>query len=112
MSTSPTPTVRRSVTEKKKILADWQQSTLAMKEFCHERDISLSGLKTWIKQFGIGRKRHPRKKASAQFISIVPDRPLPINSPFAELQLPSGIRLAINQPVTADFLRELIDAAR
>lgn len=81
-----------------------------MKEFCQERDISLSGLKTWIKQFGIGRKRHPRKKASAQFISIVPDRSLPINSPFAELQLPGGTRLAINQPVTADFLRELIDA--
>ena len=49
---------RRSVTEKKKLLTEWQLSTLTMREFCVEKDISLSGLKTWIKQFDMGRKRY------------------------------------------------------
>lgn len=83
-----------------------------MKEFCVEKDISLSGLKTWIKQFDMGRKRYPRKKVSSQFISIIPDRPLQVNSPFAEFLLPDSSRLVINQPVTATFLKELLHAAR
>lgn len=83
-----------------------------MKEFCIEKDISISGLKTWIKQFGIGRKRHPRKNVPAQFLSIIPDHPLQTSTSFAELLLSDSIRLVINQPVSAAFLKELLDTKR
>ena len=109
---SQTTQARRSVTEKKQLLTEWQQSTLTMKKFCSEKEISLSRLKTWIKQFDMGRKRYPRKKVSSQFISIIPDRPLHVSTPFAELLLSDNSRLVINQPVTATFLKELLHAAK
>ncbi|SDF01011.1 IS66 family insertion sequence element accessory protein TnpA [Chitinophaga filiformis] len=110
MSISPTTPVkhRRSINEKKKLLMDWQQSNLTMKAFCLEKQIPLSGLRTWIKQFDMGRKRPPRRKVTNQFISIIPDQAVSMSVPFVEYLLPDNSRLVIHHPVTAAFLNELL----
>jgi hypothetical protein len=114
MSISPTTPVkhRRSINEKKKLLIEWQQSNLTMKAFCLEKKIPLSGLRTWIKQFDMGRKRPPRRKIANQFISIIPDQAINVNAPFVEYLLPDNSRLVIHQPVTAAFLKELLDIGK
>ncbi|WP_110055811.1 hypothetical protein [Chitinophaga sp. S165] len=98
----------RSVTEKNRLLIEWQQSKVTMKSFCMEKGISLSGLKTWIKQFDMGRKRYPAKKIPP-FISVIPDQALNGSTPFVEYILPDSSRLVIHHPVTAMFLKELLD---
>lgn len=99
---------RRSVTEKKRLLSEWEQSPLKMNDFCKEKGISLSGLKTWMRQFDMGYKRKPRKSAAARFISLIPDRSLEMSVPFAAYILPDNSKLVIHQPVAATFLRELL----
>lgn len=88
---------------------EWQQSNLTMKAFCLGKQISLSGPRTWIKQFDMGPKRRPKSKVANQLISIIPDRAINVNAPFVEYLLPDKSRLVIYQTVTAAFLKELLD---
>lgn len=100
---------RKSVTEKRKILSEWQQSDKRMVDFCTEKGIGVSSLKTWMRQLDIGRKRSPRKKKEASsFITLIPDQPIISTLPFAELYVRDNRRLVINQPVSAVFLKELL----
>jgi hypothetical protein len=103
--------VNRSVTEKKRLLSEWEKSTLTMKIFCEQRQISVNGLKAWIKQFDIGRKRKSTKRSPDAFIALVPER-LNTIVPFAEYQLPDNSKLTINHPVSASFFKELLSASK
>ncbi|WP_394331203.1 IS66 family insertion sequence element accessory protein TnpA, partial [Chitinophaga filiformis] len=69
---SPRP--RISVTEKKRLLSEWQQSSLKMKAFCEQNGISLSGLKTWMKQFDMGRKRKSKIIKAPSFVALIPEK--------------------------------------
>lgn len=104
-------TVNRSVTEKKRLLSEWEKSTLKMKAFCEQKQISVNGLKAWIKQFDMGRKRKSTKRSSDSFITLVPER-LNMIVPFAEYRLPDNGKLTINHPVSASFLKELLSASK
>lgn len=100
---------RKSVTEKKKILNEWQQSNLRMRDFCAEKGIGLSSLKNWMRQLDIGRKRSsPKKKEASPFITLIPDQPIISTLPFAELYIGDNRRLVINHLVSAVFLKELL----
>ena len=61
-----------------------------MNAFCLAKPIPCEGLKTWIRQFEIGRKRRSRKKGTAQFIPLIPDVSLPLRRPLAEYMLPDN----------------------
>ena len=102
---------RRSVTEKKRLLSEWQQSSLTMKLFCEQNRISVNMLKGWIKQFNMGRKRKSAKRGSDPFIALVPER-LNTIVPFAEYRLSDNSKLAINHPVSASFLKELLSVSK
>ncbi|WP_106603813.1 IS66 family insertion sequence element accessory protein TnpA [Chitinophaga ginsengisoli] len=84
---SPKP--RISVTEKKRLLSEWQQSSLKMKEFCEQKGISVSGLKTWIKQFDMGRKRKSGIVKAPSFVALIPEKST-YSTPFAEYLLPDN----------------------
>ena len=106
---SPKP--RISVTEKKRLLTEWQQSSLKMKAFCEQNGISLSGLKTWMKQFDMGRKRKSKMAKAPSFVALIPDKST-YSTPFAEYLLPDNSRLVINQQVSAAFLKELLGVSK
>jgi hypothetical protein len=104
-------TIHRSVTEKKRLLCEWEKSSLKMKVFCEQRQISVNALKAWIKQFNMGRKRKSAKRKTDPFITLVPER-LNTIVPFAEFQLPDNGKLTINHPVAASFLKELLSVSK
>lgn len=106
---SPKP--RISVTEKKRLLSEWQQSSLKMKAFCAQNGISVSGLKTWIKQFDMGRKRRSAIIKASSFVALMPDKSA-YSIPFAEYLLPDNSRLVINQQVSSAFLKELLGVSK
>jgi len=70
----PRAAVRMSVTEKKRLLSEWQQSNLKMKVFCEQKQISVNALKNWIKQFDMGRKRKSKVNQPGSFVALIPER--------------------------------------
>jgi hypothetical protein len=110
LSRPGTAAVRRSVTEKKRLLAEWQRSNLKMKAFCEQKEVSVNALKNWIKQFDIGRKRKSKTNQPGSFVALIPERSSSV-IPFAEFSLPDNRKLTINHPVAASFLKELLSAS-
>ncbi|UPK72620.1 IS66 family insertion sequence element accessory protein TnpA [Chitinophaga filiformis] len=104
-----TATVRMSVTEKKRLLSEWQQSNLKMKVFCEQKHISVNALKNWIKQFDMGRKRKSKVNQPGSFVALIPERTNPV-IPFAEYLLPDNRKLILNHTVPVSFLKELLSA--
>lgn len=102
---------RISVTEKKRLLSEWQQSSLKRKEFCEQKGISLSGLKTWMKQFDMGRKGKFQIVNASSFVTLIPEKST-YSIPFAEYLLPDKSRLVINQQVSPAFLKELLSISK
>jgi hypothetical protein len=103
---------RRSVSEKKRLLQVWGQSSLKMKEFCSENNISLLALKYWMTQSNIGRKQKVQTSSSSRSISLIPQVPAVTATSFAEYILANNSRLVINQMADASFLKKLISSSR
>lgn len=101
--------VRLSITEKNWLLSEWQQSTLKMKVFCEQKQISVNTLKNWTKQFDMGRKRKSKVNQPGSFVALLPERLNPV-IPFAEYLLPDNRKLIINHPVGVSFQKELLSA--
>jgi hypothetical protein len=107
-TTAPTAS-RKTISEKKALIAQWEKSDQKMKVFCAEQGITLSSLSYWIRQFGSEGKRVEKEKS---FIALELEKgPSGYNFEsysFAELVFANGTRIVIHQPVSPAFLRELL----
>lgn len=86
------------------IIEQWKKSGLSQKEFYHQQNIPAHVFYYWHKYY-----RDQQKKASAKspgsFVELVSSA----SAGGIEVQLPNGTRIFFNQPVSADFLKALID---
>jgi hypothetical protein len=100
---------RKTISEKKALIAEWEKSGQKMKVFCAEQGITLSSLSYWIRQFGSEDKRIDKEKS---FIALelekVPSGYNFESYSFAELVFANGTKIIIHQPVSPAFLRELL----
>ena len=99
---------RKTISEKKSLIAQWEQSNQNMKVFCAEKGITLSSLSYWIRQFGRESKRNDKEKS---FIALelekVPSGYNFESYSFAEVIFANGTKMIIHQPVPLAFLKEL-----
>jgi hypothetical protein len=100
---------RKTISEKKALIAQWERSNQKMKVFCAEQGITLSSLSYWIRQFGSESKRIDKEKS---FIALELEKaPSGYNIEsysFAEVVFANGTRMVIHQPVPPAFLKELL----
>jgi hypothetical protein len=100
---------RKTISEKKALIAQWQKSSQTMKVFCAEKGITLSSLSYWIRQFGSEGKRIGKEKS---FIALelekVPSGYNFESYSFAEVVFANGTKMVIHQPVPPAFLKELL----
>jgi hypothetical protein len=100
---------RKTISEKKALVAQWEKSDQKMKVFCVEQGITLSSLSYWIRQFGSEGKRINKEKS---FIALELEKgPSGYNFEsysFAEVLFANGTKMVIRQPVSPAFLKELL----
>jgi len=83
------------------MIADWQQSGLSQKAFCAQQEIRYHVFHYWYKVY---RTSHALPEASFVKLRVTPSPGLS----SAELICTDGKRLVFHQPVSADYLKELI----
>lgn len=85
----------------------WQQSGLSQKAWCEQNNVAYSSFHYWYRRY---RNQHPDNKVDAEdsFVQLkVQDRPT--GTPWCELLLGNGHKLYFHQPVTAAFIRTILD---
>ncbi len=87
----------RTREQKEEIILQWQQSGKSRKEFCEQQGISYNSLVGWCKQF-------KDEKTSSGFTEV---RVKSDSGLFAQLHMPSGIRIDFFQSVPADYFQSL-----
>ena len=88
------------------MIQSWQQSGLTQKAYCQEHAVSYHIFHYWYKLF-----RSSQSSAKEPgFISLQTEpSPSLVSTPaHTELLLPDGKRLLFHQPVSSDYLRQLI----
>lgn len=88
------------------MIQSWQQSGLTQKAYCQEHAISYHIFHYWYKRYRTSQSS-PKEPA---FIPLQTEPSLStVNAPaHTELLLPDGKRLLFYQPVSSDYLRQLI----
>jgi hypothetical protein len=89
----------RTRQEKEEIILQWQQSGKSRKEFCEAHHLKYNSLVTWCKQL-------KDKKSSAAGFSEVKVKAE--NNLFAQVHLPSGIKIDFFHSIPVDFLKSLL----
>lgn len=89
-----------------KMITTWQQSELSQKAFCEQNAIRYHVFHYWYKCF---RDLYSTAKVK-EFIplKIQPSNPINTASAHVELVLADGRRLMFHEPVSSDYLKELI----
>lgn len=88
----------RTLAQKEELILQWQQSGKSRKEFCAENGITYNSLVGWCKQF-------KDRKISPGFseLKVKHDSGL-----FAQVTLPSGMRIDFYQSLPADYFASLL----
>ena len=88
-------------------ILQWQRSGLSQKAWCKLHNITYSAFHYWYKRF---RSQHsPNKQVSGEGFVQLMVQDHSSGSPWCELVLGTGQKLLFHQPVSAGFLRTLID---
>ena len=88
-------------------IGQWQRSGLSQKAWCEQNNITYSSFHYWYRRF---RNQQPGNKpvTGDDFVQLlVQDRSS--GSPWCELELGKGQKLLFHQPVSAAFIRSLLD---
>lgn len=88
----------RTRQQKEEIINQWQQSGKSRKEFCEENQISYNSLAGWCKQF-------KDQKISSGFSEV---KIREASGLYAQVHLPSGIRIDFFQIVPVEYFQFLI----
>lgn len=91
---------RYSAEEKQQIIEQWKQSGLSRRAFCRQQNLSYNSLTHWTRK-----KRNRSRSVTSDFV------PLKIKPAteqvFAQIET-GGKRIQLYQPVTANFLKQLL----
>ncbi len=88
----------RTREQKEEIILQWQQSGKSRKEFCEETQISYNSLVGWCKQF-------KDQKVAVGFSEV---KIKETSGLYAQVHLPSGIRIDFFHSVPVEYLQSLI----
>ncbi len=88
----------RTREQKEEIILQWQQSGKSRKEFCEENQISYNSLVGWCKQF-------KDQKVAVGFSEV---KIKETSGLYAQVHLPSGIRIDFFHSVPVEYLQSLI----
>ena len=89
----------RTREEKEELIFQWQQSGKSRKEFCQEKGITYNSLVGWCKQ------SKDKKSAATGFSEV---KVKTENNLFAQVHLPTGIKIDFFHSVPVDFLKLLL----
>jgi hypothetical protein len=84
------------------MIADWKQSGLSQKQYCQQHELRYHVFHYWYKRF-------KENQTSSSVGSFVPLTIHPSFSGHTEIYLPDGKRLIFHQPVSAGYLKALLD---
>lgn len=86
----------------------WQQSGLTKKAWCEKNDVTCSTFHYWYKRYRLEESEAStgRRKESG-FVRLMVD-PSPVSA-WCELILRDGKKLVFLQPVSAEYMRTLIE---
>ena len=87
-------------------ISDWQQSGLTQKAWCEQNNIAYATFHYWYKRYRI-QKQADQGSSSGSFVRLLLNRPA--TGCWCELELPGGSKLFFHQPVSAAFIRSLLD---
>lgn len=85
----------------------WQQSGLSQKSWCEQYNVAYSAFHYWYRRFRNQQAVSKHSKSDGFVQLLVQDRAA--GTPWCELVLGSGHRLFFHQPVSAEFIRSLLD---
>jgi hypothetical protein len=88
----------RTRKQKEEIIQQWQQSGKSRKEFCEEHQINYNSLVGWCKQF-------KEQKTTPGFTEVKLKEATGL---FAQIHLPSGIRIDFFQSVPSAYFQSLL----
>ena len=88
------------------MISSWQKSGLTQKAYCQEHAVSYHIFHYWYKRYRTSQS--PDKEPGFIPFQITPSPSLVGTLAHIELLLPDGKRLLFHQPVSSDYLRELI----
>lgn len=83
------------------VIVQWQQSGLSQKAWCEQNDIAYSSFHYWYRRFrnGLHKEQH-----ADTFVQLAPSF-----TPWCELAMSNGARMFFHQPISAEFIRRLVD---
>ena len=100
---SPLARGTRGPGEKQQLIERWQQSGLNRYAFCKQNNLSYYSLMYWT------RKKRVKNKAGSAIPGFIPVHLKSTGEQiFAQIETGSGKRVQIYQPVSANFLRQLL----
>jgi hypothetical protein len=85
----------------------WKKSGLSKKLWCEKNEMAYATFQYWYKHY----RQHldlSAKDAGSDFIKVTVDDPA-MGTPWCELLFANGKKLVLQQPVSADFLRLILD---
>jgi hypothetical protein len=88
-------------------ILQWQQSGLSQKVWCQQNNIIYSSFHYWYRRFRNLQSGSKQSSPDSFLQLLVQDRSS--HSPWCELELGKGQKLFFHQPVSAAFIKSLID---
>lgn len=88
-------------------ISRWQQSGLTQKAWCEKNDVAYATFHYWYKRYRISEMQGVAHKPNG-FVQLMVDDSAATGC-WCELALPGGRKLVFQQPVSAEFLKILID---
>ncbi|RYY83803.1 MAG: hypothetical protein EOO15_20695 [Chitinophagaceae bacterium] len=86
----------------------WQQSGLSQKPWCAQNGIAYSSFHYWYKRFRNQQAESKPVSGKERFVELLVPNP-PSATPWCALVLGDGKQIVFHQPVSAKFLRSLMD---
>jgi hypothetical protein len=88
-------------------IINWQQSGLSQKAWCEQNNVAYGVFHYWYRRFRNQQTGNKQNKSESFVQLLVQDRPA--GSPWCELVLVKGHKLYFHQPVSAEFIKNLLD---
>ena len=89
-------------------ISRWQRSGLTQKAWCEKNSIAYATFHYWYKRYRTSEEQAVSPKSPEGFVQLMVDDPVSAGC-CCELVLPNGRKVIFHQPVSAGFLRLLID---
>jgi hypothetical protein len=91
-----------------KSISRWQQSGLTQKVWCEKNDIAYGRFHYWYRRYRSEEHSDASVQKNDRFVPLLVES-APATGTWCEVLLPEGKKLAFHYPVSAEFLKGLID---